>query len=60
MVVAIGKLYEVERQAREGPLTFGEREALRLRACPALLAEVKALVLKRAAVALPKSGLGKA
>ncbi len=60
VVVAIGKLYEVERQAREGQLTFGEREALRLRECPALLGVVKALVLESAAVALPKSGLGKA
>ncbi len=60
VVVAIGKLYEVERQAREGQLTFREREELRLRECPALLAVVKALVLESAAVALPKSGLGKA
>jgi len=60
VVVAIGKLYEVERQAREGQLTFGEREELRLRECPALLGVVKALVLESAAVALPKSGLGKA
>ena len=60
VVVAIGKLYEVERQAREGKLTAEEREALRLRESPVLLAEVKALVVQSAAVALPKSGLGKA
>ncbi len=59
MVVAIGKLYEVEQQAREGQFTFGEQEALSLRACPVLLAVVKALVLESAAVAPPKSGLGK-
>ena len=47
-------------RAREGHLTFGERGELRLRECPALLGVVKALVLESAAVALPKSGLGKA
>ena len=60
VVVAIGKLYEVERQAREAKLTALEREALRQRECPALLAAVKALVEEGAAVALPKSGLGRA
>ena len=60
MVVAIGRLYEVEQRAREAKLTELEREALRQRECPALLASVKALVEESAAVALPRSALGKA
>jgi transposase len=59
VVVAIGKLYEVERQAL-AKLTALEREELRQRECPALLAAVKALVEEGAGVALPKSGLGRA
>ncbi|NBV86101.1 MAG: hypothetical protein EBS01_07530 [Verrucomicrobia bacterium] len=43
VVVAIGRLYEVEQRAREAKLTELEREALRQRECPALLASVKAL-----------------
>jgi hypothetical protein len=60
VVVAIGKLYELERVAREGGLTHLEREALRLRECPALLASLKALITQNGAGALPKSALGRA
>jgi transposase len=37
-----------------------EREALRLRECPALLASLKALITQSGAGALPKSALGRA
>ena len=60
VVGAIGKLYELERVAREGGLTHLEREALRLRECPALLASLKALLTQSGAGALPKSALGRA
>ena len=60
VVLSIGKLYEVERQAREAKLTALEREALRQKECPALLASVKALVVEIGTEALPKSALGKA
>ena len=60
MVVAIGKLYEIERQAREENLTHSEREAKRAKECPALLAALKALIIQTGAGALPKSALGKA
>ncbi len=60
VVVAIGKLYELERVAREGGLTPWEREALRLRECPALLVSLKALLTQSGAGALPKSALGRA
>ena len=46
--------------AREGGLTPSEREALRLRECPALLAALKALLTQSGAGALPKSALGRA
>jgi transposase len=60
VVGAIGKLYELERVAREGGLTHLEREALRLKECPALLASLKALITQSGAGALPKSALGRA
>ena len=60
VVAAIGKLYDVERQAREEKLTHTEREAMRARECPALLSTLKALITETGAGALPKSALGKA
>ena len=60
VVAAIGALYEIERQAREGKLTFSEREVLRVRECPSKLASLKALIVETRAGALPKSALGKA
>ncbi len=60
VVAAIGKLYAIERQAREANLTHPEREAMRARECPALLAALKALITETGAGALPKSALGKA
>ena len=60
VLAGIGKLYAVESQAREAKLTALEREALRQRECPALLASVKALIIESATEALPKSALGRA
>jgi len=59
-VAAIGKLYEIEWQAREEKLTHSEREAMRARECPALLAALKVLITETGAGALPKNALGKA
>ena len=60
LVAAIGKFYDIERQAREENLTHSDREAMRARECPSLLAALKALIIQIAAGALPKSTLGKA
>ena len=48
LVAVIGKLYDIERQARE---------AMRARECPALLVALKALIIQTAGGALLKKGL---
>ena len=60
VVVAIGKLYDVERDAREAKLDTSAREALRTKECPALLGALKKLIGETQALVLPKSALGKA
>ena len=60
VVVAIGRLYEVEQTAREGNLDASSREELRARECPELLGALKKLIGDIRALVLPKSALGKA
>lgn len=60
VIVKIGKLYDVERTAREEGLDAAQREALRAELCPALFAEIKAMIIAARPFGTPKSALGKA
>jgi transposase len=56
----IGELYGVEKSAREAGLDDLGREALRKEKSVPILAELKAMILKARAEALPKGALGRA
>lgn len=60
IVIKIGKLYEVEQQARDAKLDAGAREAIRAQFSVPLLGQIKEMILEARAHALPKSTLGKA
>lgn len=60
IIARIGKLYDVEREAREGNLNAAEREALRGEKSLPLLAQIRSMIVEARAGALPKSALGKA
>lgn len=59
----IGKLYEVEKLAREnkpGPMTPEQRHALRQERCPAILADIKRLLEHPGKVFVPRNDIAKA
>lgn len=56
----IKALYDVEHDAREGSLDAPQRGVLRKATSRAILVELKAMIIKARAQALPKSTLGKA
>ena len=60
IIARIGKLYDVERESREGNLNAGEREALRGEKSVPLLTQIRSMIVEARAGALPKSALGKA
>ena len=60
IVAQIGRLYDVEQEAREANLADEEREALRGEKCVPQLARLREMIVKARAGALPKSALGKA
>jgi len=59
-VALIGRLYDVEREAREGNLDAAARARLREERCPRILSMLRELLELWQHDALPKSGLGEA
>lgn len=60
IVSLIGKLYAVEKKAREGQLTAAQRQALRGVESAPVMEELKKKITAAGETALPQSGLGKA
>ena len=57
-LVWIGKLYDIERQAREKELSFEKTRVLRQENAPAILDEFEKWLIDQAPVVLPKSAIG--
>lgn len=59
-IALIGRLYDVEREAREGNLDAAARARIREQRCPQILSMLHELLEMWALDTLPKSGLGEA
>lgn len=60
MMALFGKLYQVERQAREAGMDFGQRKALRMEKSLPVLQEMEAWMKENLPQVLPKSAIGDA